>query len=53
MPAFAITIHKSQGLTLTKVVLNFKDKDFASRLSYVALSRVCVIEHAMFETSFA
>lgn len=38
--AFAITIHKNQGLTLAKVVLNFKNKDFNSSLSYIALSQV-------------
>ena len=43
MPAFAITIHKSQGLTLARVVLNFENKDFTSGLSYVALSRVQAI----------
>lgn len=53
MPAFAITIHKSQGLTLAKVVLNFENKDFTSGLSYVALSRVRAIEHIMFETGFS
>ena len=52
MPAFAIIIHKSQSLTLAKVVHNFEDKDFASDLSYVAMSRVHTIEHVMFETSF-
>lgn len=35
------------------MVLNFKDKDFASSFSYVALSRVCAIEHVMFETGFS
>ena len=40
MLAFGITIHKSQRLTLARVVLNFDSKDFTSGLSYVALSRV-------------
>lgn len=53
MPAFAITIHKSQGLTLARVVLNFKNKDFTSGLSYVALSRVRAIEYVIFETGFS
>ena len=53
MPAFAITIHKSQRLTLARVVLNFDSKDFTSGLSYVALSRVRAIEHIMFETGFS
>lgn len=50
--AFAITIHKSQSLTLARVVLNFERKDFTSGLSYVALSRIRDIEHLMFETAF-
>ena len=53
MPAFAITIHKSQGLTLARVVLNFENKDLTSGLNYVALSRVRAIEHVMFETGFS
>ena len=52
MPAFAITIHKSQSLTLAKVVFNFENKNFTSGLSYVALSCVCTIEHVIFEIGF-
>ena len=51
--AFAITIHKSQSLTLAKVVLNFERKDFTSGLSYVAVLRVRNIEHVMFEIAFS
>lgn len=51
--AFAITIHKSQSLTLARVVLNFERKDFTSGLSYVALSRIRDIEHLMFGTAFS
>ena len=48
--AFAITIHKSQGLTLDKVVLNLTNRqDFVPGLSYVAISRVRSIKHLMFE----
>lgn len=37
--AWAITIHKSQGLTFDKVIINFGTGTFASGQSYVALSR--------------
>lgn len=38
--AFAITIHKSQSLTLARVMFNFEKKDVILGLSYVALSRI-------------
>jgi hypothetical protein len=37
--AWAITIHKSQGLTFERVVIDFGDGTFASGHAYVALSR--------------
>ncbi len=37
--AWAITIHKSQGLTFERVVIDFGDGTFASGQAYVALSR--------------
>lgn len=52
MPAFAITIYKSQSLILAKVVLNFENKNFAFGLSYVILSRVYAIEYVIFEMDF-
>ena len=36
---WAITVHKSQGLTLKKVKIDLGDKEFAAGLSFVALSR--------------
>lgn len=43
-PAFAMTIHKAQGLTLPAINLIFRSDDFyspdATKLLYVALSRV-------------
>jgi ATP-dependent exoDNAse (exonuclease V) alpha subunit len=38
--AWAITIHKSQGLTFEKVIVDFGTGAFASGQAYVALSRV-------------
>ena len=32
-PSYAITIHKSQGQTLNKIILNLGDKEFASGLT--------------------
>ena len=38
--AWAITIHKSQGLTLKNAVIDIGDSDIASGCTYVALSRL-------------
>lgn len=40
MLAFAITIHKSQGLTLEQVVVELGEHESSLGMSYVALSRV-------------
>ncbi len=38
--AWAVTIHKSQGMTLDRVVIDVGKKEFSSGLTYVASSRV-------------
>jgi hypothetical protein len=50
--AYAITVHKSQGLTLSKVVLNLDQKEHCLGLSYVAVSRVKTLQGLMFERPF-
>lgn len=42
--AFAITIHKSQGLTLDKAVVDIGEKETSVGLTYVAFSRVKTLE---------
>jgi ATP-dependent exoDNAse (exonuclease V) alpha subunit len=51
-PAYAITVHKAQGLTLKQVVLNLERKEHSLGLSYVAISRVKRLSSITFETPF-
>lgn len=50
--AYAITVHKSQGLTVPRAVLNITRKEFSAGLTYVAVSRVKTFDGVLFETSF-
>lgn len=43
--AWSITIHKSQGLTFDKVIIDFGKRTFASGQAYVALSRAKTINN--------
>ena len=43
-PAWALTVHKSQGLTFNNVVLDFTGGAFAGGQTYVALSRCTSLE---------
>ena len=49
---YAITVHKSQGLTLEKAVLNLNQREHSLGLSYVAASRVKTLDGLMFESPF-
>ena len=50
--SYAITVHKSQGITLDKVVCDISAPEFASGLSYVAVSRVKTLAGLMLEKAF-
>jgi ATP-dependent exoDNAse (exonuclease V) alpha subunit len=50
--AYAITVHNSQGLTLSKAVLNLDQREHCLGLSYVAVSGVKSLDGLMFEKSF-
>ncbi|KAG5972380.1 hypothetical protein E4U58_006660 [Claviceps cyperi] len=45
--AYAITVHKSQGTTLDRAVVDVSAKDFSPGLSYVAVSRVKTLDGIM------
>ncbi len=51
--AFAISIHKSQELTLSRAILSFRRTDDCCEQNYVALSRIRCIEHVTFDSSFS
>jgi len=46
--AWAITVHKSQGLTLKRAIIDLGEKEYAAGLSFVAISRVCTLENVIF-----
>ena len=50
--AYAITVHKSQGLTLSRAVLNINQREHCLGLTYVAVSRVKRLKDLMFECPF-
>ena len=51
--AWAVTIHKSQGLTLNKVVINIGKKEFSAGLTFVACSRVRCLKDLLFNPPFS
>ena len=52
MLGYAISIHRSQGITLDKAVINLGDTEFSVGLSYVALSRVKTLEGLLLKPTF-
>ena len=50
--AWAVTIHKAQGLTLDRVVINVGKKEFSTGLTFVACCRVCHMEDLLFDPPF-
>ena len=48
-PAYAITIHKSQGQTLKNIILDLGDREYASGLTYTALSRTTHLDRIAFD----
>ena len=50
--AWAVTIHKAQGLTLDKVVIDVGKKEFSTGLTFVACSRVRHLEDLLFDPPF-
>ena len=50
--AWAVTIHKSQGLTLDKVVIDVGKREFSTGLTFVACSRVRRLQDLLFSPPF-
>lgn len=50
--ACAIIIHKFQGLTLKRIVMDISKRDFQTGLTYVGISRVKEVEGIMFDCYF-
>ena len=48
-PAYSISIHKAQGKTLEKIIINVGTIEFASGLTYTAISRAKKLENVAFD----
>lgn len=52
MASYAITVHKSQSITLDKMVTDLSERDFQTGFSYVAMSRVKMLDGLMIDAPF-
>lgn len=52
MASYAITVHKSQSITVDKMVTDLSERDFQTGLSYVAVSRVKTLDGLMIDIPF-
>ncbi|KAG7416581.1 ATP-dependent DNA helicase PIF1 [Fusarium oxysporum f. sp. raphani] len=52
MASYAITVHKSQSITVDKMVTDLSERDFQTGLSYVAVSRVKMLDGLMIDAPF-
>jgi Helitron helicase-like domain at N-terminus/Domain of unknown function (DUF6570)/PIF1-like helicase/DNA helicase Pif1, 2B domain len=50
--SYAVTVHKSQGITIDRAVVKIATKEFAVGLNYVMCSRVRTLEGLVFEEPF-
>ncbi len=50
--AYAISIHRSQGVTLDKAIVDIEDNEFQAGLTYVALSHVKTLEGLLLKPAF-
>ena len=50
--AFAITIHKAQGITLEQAILDISGTEFTIGLNYIAVSRIKTKEGLLFDIPF-
>jgi len=50
--AYAIIVYKSQGLTLSKAVLNLNQREHCLGLSYVVVSQVKTLDRVLFKVPF-
>jgi hypothetical protein len=47
-----ITVYKSQGLTLSRAVINLNQREHCLGLLYIAMSRVKTLGRVLFEVPF-